>query len=699
MKIRGLVIALVGAALSGVPLAAQKGGKLRLAGKGDQKKPVLKVLWDKELPRRWVAFSRAKRPALKMTEPQRIAFPQGIFATPGKGKIATARGRRPYFTLKAARFASVLSKKKRRLVKFRKFDVKDPGTGKNIAPSSMLELPNGKKISARDYYDHLNRIERFMSRKGHTARMKEKSAHVMRLRLRRSKWKGQWARLARYTYKWRKGQKRVTPPALQAFRAAHQANLSQHQKTVGVMRALQRIRIPVGDAYEQKQVRTWLEMANTANWKLGIPKGAKLVFQLVLEAIAKKYAFTLDVRVRRKFNKKSLTKAMFSLRQAVEKKKLEKRQERMLTDLLRSLARHHNIRLITKEQWRILTELMIVNYAVQKHRGIDTKLLWSTFYQTLYSVGRQFDVVLRREDKKKAPGSRIEMAVRALRKAVGGLARRAEYLGVLDQIVGELNTLRVDEVWEKNLGSKGTLAVRLAAGMHLLHTKELARGKAFGIFEGWLFNNHVKVVDGEVWGETNRTKVKAHAHLYVVGLKLFDRNWEASTIDESETLDKSVEQGVTFRFMAGPIPIAVKVGFRGRLGITFGVQVYGTRARAYCKPFAAAEGYVTAGVDIVIAGVYVGADLTFLKASLILYAELRLEPYYGELTLVNEIGMEFELNVLSGRLKVCLWIYLPAFKIPPWAKKEFCFTLFDWGGFTKKGTIFSFEKRIPLLSL
>ena len=46
----------------------------------------------------------------------------------------------------------------------------DPATRKPIPPTAILTLPNGKRATAKQYYDELNTFEKWLSEHGHSVR-------------------------------------------------------------------------------------------------------------------------------------------------------------------------------------------------------------------------------------------------------------------------------------------------------------------------------------------------------------------------------------------------------------------------------------------------------------------------------------------------------------------------------------------------
>src|SRR6266853_502207 len=59
---------------------------------------------------------------------------------------------------------------RRPAIPFKPFDVIDPKTGKPTSRDTMLSLPNGKKLTAGQYWDEINKLERQLNAEGHTLR-------------------------------------------------------------------------------------------------------------------------------------------------------------------------------------------------------------------------------------------------------------------------------------------------------------------------------------------------------------------------------------------------------------------------------------------------------------------------------------------------------------------------------------------------
>ena len=66
-----------------------------------------------------------------------------------------------------------LAKIDRQVLRFQAFSYQDPETGKPIPASTVLTLPNGQKLTAAEYYNELNRHEKFLNDQGTSLRQAE----------------------------------------------------------------------------------------------------------------------------------------------------------------------------------------------------------------------------------------------------------------------------------------------------------------------------------------------------------------------------------------------------------------------------------------------------------------------------------------------------------------------------------------------
>ena len=143
-----------------------------------------------------------------------------------------------------------------------------------------------------------------------------------------------------------------------------------------------------------------------------------------------------------------------------------------------------------------------------------------------------------------------------------------------------------------------------------------------------------------------------------------------------------------FRVMLGPVPVKVQAGAQGSLGMHYFAGLNPSSAVAEFAPIVRSNLYVRAGADYYVAGVGVATELTLVNYDLSMYGELRLwmqVPEGGtrpELGIRERYEISQKLQMLSGNAYVWAYVYYPSCCLPPWAKKEWRWELFNWDGFT-----------------
>jgi hypothetical protein len=99
-------------------------------------------------------------------------------------------------------------------------------------------------------------------------------------------------------------------------------------------------------------------------------------------------------------------------------------------------------------------------------------------------------------------------------------------------------------------------------------------------------------------------------------------------------------------------------------------------------PFAYADVYAQAGVNILIAEAGVRCDLNLIDARLTVHGMLQRGADEGKEFLDTEYFIHRWYAALSGDLSLYAWIYVPRFGIPPWRRKTFRTRLAGWDGYS-----------------
>src|SRR5205807_545789 len=62
---------------------------------------------------------------------------------------------------------------KREPIPFVPFEMRDPITGAEITPETLIKLPNGKEATAKEYFEELNKLEKQLNEIGYSLRDRE----------------------------------------------------------------------------------------------------------------------------------------------------------------------------------------------------------------------------------------------------------------------------------------------------------------------------------------------------------------------------------------------------------------------------------------------------------------------------------------------------------------------------------------------
>ncbi len=142
--------------------------------------------------------------------------------------------------------------------------------------------------------------------------------------------------------------------------------------------------------------------------------------------------------------------------------------------------------------------------------------------------------------------------------------------------------------------------------------------------------------------------------------------------------------------------MAAKIGGQGSASVFFRFAFLPLKANADIKPAVAALAYVQVGADIVVAGAGGGANLTLIKDDLDVVGRLQLTTKDLKPVFYVNTSAYNELEAIKGNMYVYVYIYVPAWDIPPWKKKQWNWNIFEFGGIKTTGNLYSFSAYIPL---
>jgi hypothetical protein len=197
-------------------------------------------------------------------------------------------------------------------------------------------------------------------------------------------------------------------------------------------------------------------------------------------------------------------------------------------------------------------------------------------------------------------------------------------------------------------------------------------------------------------------------------------SYQAARFDlEPAIAEQAVDESVGFVVQLGPIPLSVKFGAQGRVGLNTRLVADQRVAQVAFSPYVDVRAFVEAGVSVAVAGAGVYGDLTLVRNTLNVEGVLGLrgrfeEPMtvagyqtyrgapvrrYFETTrpqVYSWFGVDNELKLFGGNIGVYAFIYVPAADLPPWEKLEFRHAIVTWPGITVPTRIAHHEEVINL---
>jgi hypothetical protein len=170
---------------------------------------------------------------------------------------------------------------------------------------------------------------------------------------------------------------------------------------------------------------------------------------------------------------------------------------------------------------------------------------------------------------------------------------------------------------------------------------------------------------------------------------VYDLKLDGASVKKSGETTRGIDiPFADFRVMLGPVPVRVKAGASGSVGMRYFTGLNPASAVAEFSPIVRSKAYISAAADYYVAGVGAAAELTLVNYDLAMYGELRLwmqtpeggtKPEWG---IRQRYEISNKLTMLSGNAYAFAYIYYPTCCIPPWDKKEWRWEMFNWEGFT-----------------
>ncbi len=242
------------------------------------------------------------------------------------------------------------------------------------------------------------------------------------------------------------------------------------------------------------------------------------------------------------------------------------------------------------------------------------------------------------------------------------------------------------------LKSSGTF---YSSSLGLLAPGNTCHLHAKGTAGGAILNHDFEIVkalaDFEV--PPNDADITAKATIDILGktTTLIDERVKQAWSMEDE-YKSSAQVEVPFTVPIGPIAIKGAVGVNGNAGVRYNVSLSRNGFSGTVSPFVEVNGYGEAGVDILIAGGGIGANITVAKAEVDLSATALLAWKSGKLHLTDDFSLGYDVRFLDGRIYAYAYVMVPRFGMPPWKEKRFEHDFFSWNGYKMSGTLFNVTK-------
>ncbi|MBE9033051.1 hypothetical protein IQ266_25265 [filamentous cyanobacterium LEGE 11480] len=249
--------------------------------------------------------------------------------------------------------------------------------------------------------------------------------------------------------------------------------------------------------------------------------------------------------------------------------------------------------------------------------------------------------------------------------------------------------------WGKRIGKKNRVYAYINTKLQVKSHPNYSRADAQGNAGGYLFNRHAQLLraTAQVRSDkpTNKSSVAVKLNAFGQTVYSFQRT-KKSSYSYSKSFSKSIDKRIAdIRFSAGPIPMRAKFGVRGSAGVRYAFALNPVKAAAYAKvnPFVRSRVYGEGGVDIVVAEAGVGANLVLLNDDLDVRARAKIGlASNNKAYLKLDMSAHNKLTALKGKLYAYAGVYVPRWGIPPWKKKRYDTTLFNWKGLTHQGYLF-----------
>jgi hypothetical protein len=184
-------------------------------------------------------------------------------------------------------------------------------------------------------------------------------------------------------------------------------------------------------------------------------------------------------------------------------------------------------------------------------------------------------------------------------------------------------------------------------------------------------------------------QMTARLAVHVAGKEVlaFDQKGD-KPFTKDESTKRSFRVPVNFKLGAGPIGFSVEATAVGEAGTSVFAGVRQASTDLKLTPSVRSKLEIAAKADFKIAGASVRSDVVLADGDLNFEGGAEMALQNGMLVPRQKLSGDSKLEMLAGKAHIEGFIYQPAFSFPPFKKKKFGFTLWDWKGLKIAGRLF-----------
>ena len=240
--------------------------------------------------------------------------------------------------------------------------------------------------------------------------------------------------------------------------------------------------------------------------------------------------------------------------------------------------------------------------------------------------------------------------------------------------------------WQFELGHRNLVAGVMAGKLEVQANQSGVSIHGEGEAGAYLMNQHIPLLKASATAKSPTSGAPtAQLSVTVFGQTIYNKNFPITTTQE---FSRSIDKSVSFRYEIGPIPMSVKLGATGTVGVRFFLGLRTMAVDAQIVPHVNVQAYLQAGIDMVIASAGVAGRMTLVNCEVRIGGSVSLHANSSRgLQFEEQVYVQSNLEMLSGKLAVFAEVYVPAWALPPWKKKHFEWDLWNWQGLKQSGYI------------